>query len=225
MRLLVIEDNSRIASAIKRSLQQVNFAVDIVTDGDSGLMAALDPDYDLIILDWMLPGSLDGPAICQIIREKNITIPVLMLSAKGEVQDRITGLKIGADDYLTKPFSMEELITRVQVLLRRPNKISGPEISVADLVVNLESFQVHRGTENIKLSSREFRLLSYLVTNHGLVLSKDTIINHVWDGDSYVLPNTIEVYIGYLRAKIDRPFKDKPSLIHTVHGFGYRLGE
>ena len=221
----MIEDEVRIASAIKSALELHHFAVDTVFEADSGIASAIDPDYDLIILDRMLPGSLDGAEIAAQVREAGIHIPILMLTARGEVEDKVSGLRAGADDYLTKPFSMKELIVRVQVLLRRPKKTVGPVLSLEDLDVNVEQFNVSRAGQTIKLSAREFKLLSYLLYNQNQTLSKDKIISHVWDGDSLIMPNTVEVYIGYLRKKIDKAFPDKTPLIQTVHGFGYRIGK
>ncbi len=225
MRILIIEDETRIASAIKKGLEIQHFAVDIVSDGPSGLAAAVDPDYDLLIVDRMLPGSVDGAEIVRQVRAEDIHIPILMLTARGEVEDKVYGLQAGADDYLTKPFSMSELIVRVQVLLRRPKVTSGPLLTIEDLVVNIEQFQATRAGQPIDLSAREFKLLVYLLYNRGQTLSKDKIISHVWDGDSLIMPNTVEVYIGYLRRKIDKAFPGKTALLHTVHGFGYRIGK
>ncbi len=225
MRLLIVEDETRIAGAIKTAMEMHNFAVDIVGDADSGLAAAIDPDYDIVILDRMLPGSMEGDEVCIKVREAGVHTPILMLTARGEVDDKVHGLRSGADDYLVKPFSMKELIVRVQVLLRRSPLSLGPIIKLEDLEVDVEQFVVRRGGKNLKLSAREFKLLVYLLYNKGQTLSKDKIISHVWDGDSLVVPNTVEVYMGYLRKKIDKAFPDKPALVQTVHGFGYRLGK
>jgi two-component system copper resistance phosphate regulon response regulator CusR len=224
MRLLVIEDEARIAEAIKRALELQHHAVDIVDDADSGLAAAVDPDYDLIILDRMLPGSMDGVTVCQQVRQQGINTPIIMLTALGEVDDRVDGLQAGADDYLQKPFAMKELIARVQTLLRRPHHTLGTTLMADDLAYNPITFSVVRGGKSLKLSATEIKLLSYLLYNQGQVLSKDKIINHVWDDDAIIVPNTVEVYMGYLRRKIDTAFPGKPALIHTVRGFGYRLG-
>lgn len=224
MRLLVIEDEERIAAALKRALELHHYAVDTVSDADSGLAAAIDPDYDLIILDRMLPGSIDGLALCQRVRAADIHTPILMLTARGEVDDRVSGLQAGADDYVVKPFSMKELVVRVQVLLRRPAQSLGTTIVVEDLEVNIDRFEASRAGEPIALSAREFKLLNYLISNRGQTLSKDRIISHVWDGDALILPNTVEVYIGYLRKKIDRAYPTKAPLIQTVRGFGYKIG-
>ena len=224
MRLLVIEDEVRIAAALKRALELHHYAVDTVGDGDSGLAAAIDSDYDLIILDRMLPGSIDGLALCQRVRAADVHTPILMLTARGEVDDRVGGLQAGADDYVVKPFSMKELVVRVQVLLRRPAQSLGTTIVVDDLEVNVDRFEASRAGERLALSAREFKLLNYLIANRGQTLSKDRIISHVWDGDALILPNTVEVYIGYLRKKIDKAYPAKTPLIQTVRGFGYRLG-
>ncbi len=224
MRILIVEDEQRIAQAIKRSLETHHFAVDKVANGEDGLSRGYDKDYDLIILDRMLPGNQTGLSICKALRENGVTTPILMLTALGEVEDRIAGLSTGADDYLVKPFSMSELIVRVQVLLRRPKESVGPLIKIADLEVNAETFEIKRQGQPIKLSAREFKLLLYLIRNHDMVLSKDKIISHAWDEAADIMPNTIEVYIAALRKKLDRAFPNSPALIHTVHGFGYKLG-
>jgi DNA-binding response OmpR family regulator len=224
MRILVVEDEHKIAGAIRRGLQQENYAVDVEYDGDSGLGAALNEPYDLVILDRMLPGSIEGLEICKQMREANIHTPVLILSAKDQIRDRITGLDAGADDYLVKPFSFEELLARIRALLRRPHETKNSVLKVSDLTLNTVNYQIKRAGKAIVLSSKEYALLEYLIRNQGRVLSKDTIIAHVWDFDADILPNTVEVYIGYLRNKIDKPFKGH-KLIHTQRGFGYRIGE
>jgi len=224
MRLLVVEDEARIAAAIKRALELQRYAVDIVDDADSGLAAAVDPDYDLVILDRMLPGSMDGIAVCQEVRQQGVATPIIMLTALGEVDDRVDGLQAGADDYLQKPFAMKELIARVQTLLRRPRHTLGTTLTADDLTYDPVTFVVTRGGKRLTLSAKEVKLLEYLLYNQGQVLSKDKIITHVWNDDTIIVPNTVEVYMGYLRRKIDTAFPDKPPLIHTVRGFGYRLG-
>ena len=224
MRVLIVEDELRVATAIKRSLGSSNFAADIVSNGEDGLSYGADSDYDLVILDRMLPGGISGLDICKSLRERGVTIPILMLTALGEVDDRVSGLSAGADDYLVKPFSMQELIVRVQALLRRPKTLAGPIIKVADLEVNVETFDTKRHQVPIKLSAREFRLLIYLLRNQNRTVSKETIISHAWNEEALIMPNTVEVYVGILRKKIDRAFPGSPPLIHTVHGFGYKLG-
>lgn len=223
MRILVIEDEPKIAQAVKRGLELKGFAVDVVYDADTGLSYANDPDYDVIVLDRMLPGSMDGTQLCQKLRSDDINTPIIMLTARGTIGDRVEGLNSGADDYLVKPFSFDELTARVRALLRRPQVQVGTALKLADLTLDTTSYEVRRGSEPIKLSHKEFSLLEYLMHHPGQVITKDMIINHVWDQDADILPNTIEVYIGYLRNKIDRPFSDSEALLHTIRGFGYKL--
>lgn len=223
MRILLIEDEHKIATAIKQGLTQEKYAVDVEYDADSGLGAALNESYDAIIIDRMLPGSMEGLDICREIRKANIHTPVIILSAKDQTRDRVSGLNAGADDYLVKPFSFEELLARVRALMRRPQDTQGNTLKVNDLTLDTLSYDVRRGQQPIKVSAKEFALLEYMMRNSGRVLSKDNIISHVWDFDADILPNTVEVYVGYLRNKIDKPFKG-PDLIHTLRGFGYRMG-
>lgn len=224
MRILVVEDEHKIAAAVKRGLEQESYAVDVRHDGEEGLATALGGEYDLVILDRMLPGGMDGAEICQRLREENQHVPVLMLTAKDTVYDRVQGLDSGADDYLVKPFAFEELLARIRALLRRPQESTGTKLVVEDLVLDPRSYSVSRSGKTIELSSREYALLEYMMRNPQRILTKDAIIQHVWDYDADVLPNTVEVYIGYLRAKIDRPFTE-PPLIQTVRGFGYKIGK
>lgn len=223
MRLLIVEDEHKIANALKQGLEQEHFAVDVEYDGDSGLGAALNETYDLMIIDRMLPGSVEGVAICRSVREAGVHTPILLLTAKDQIKDRVEGLNAGADDYLIKPFSFEELLARVRALLRRPAEAHSNTIKVADLTLDTISYEVRRANQKIDLSAKEFALLEYMMRNAGRVLSKDNIISHVWDFDSDVLPNTVEVYVGYLRGKIDKPF-GRP-LLHTNRGFGYSLAD
>jgi DNA-binding response OmpR family regulator len=223
MRILVVEDEHKIAGAVKRGLEQESYAVDVAYDSDEGLSSALTDEYDVIVLDRMLPGLLDGAEICKEVRANGIRTPILMLTAKDKVGDRVEGLNAGADDYLVKPFAFEELLARVRALLRRPQDHVGNVLSVDDLSLDTHSFEVTRAGRRISLSQREYALLEYLLRNQNRILSKANIISHVWDYDADILPNTLEVYIGYLRSKIERPFRG-PELIHTVRGFGYKLG-
>jgi len=222
MKVLIVEDEHKIANAVKRGLEQEGYAVDISYDGDEGLATARTGEYDVIVLDRMLPGKLEGLEICKTLRAEDIHIPILLLTAKDQVRDRVAGLNAGADDYLVKPFAFEELLARIRVLLRRPSGSSGPVLKVQDLSLNPVTFEVQRSKRSIRLSKREFALLEYLMRNAGRTLSKDNIISHVWDFDADILPNTVEVYMGYLRRKIDKPFK-RP-LVQTLRGFGYKLG-
>jgi DNA-binding response OmpR family regulator len=223
MRILVVEDEHKIAGAIKRGLEQESYAVDVAYDGDEGLSSALTDEYDVIVLDRMLPGLLDGSEICKEIRANEVRTPILMLTAKDKIGDRVEGLNAGADDYLIKPFAFEELLARIRALLRRPQDHIGNVLSVDDLSLDTQTFEVKRSNRKIQLSQREYALLEYLMRNQNRILSMANIISHVWDYDSDILPNTLEVYVGYLRAKIERPFRG-PDLIHTVRGFGYKLG-
>lgn len=216
-----MEDEHKIARALKRALEQESYAVDVSYDGDDGYAMATTEPYDVAIIDRMLPGDYDGIAIIKAMREHKIHTPVLLLTALGSVKDRTTGLDSGADDYLVKPFALEELLARVRALLRRPTEQQGTILTAGDLSLNTVSYEVTRGGKNISLTSKEFGLLEYLLRNQNRPLSKDTIISHVWDYDADILPNTVEVYIKYLRAKIDASFET--PLIHTVRGFGYKL--
>ncbi len=222
MRILIVEDDRKIANAIKKGLEQESFAVDVSYDGKDGVGNALTVEYDLIILDRMLP-EVDGIAICRMLRDKKYKTPILMLTAKDKISDRVEGLDAGADDYLIKPFAFEELLARIRALMRRPKDVSENILKVGDLELNRATYQVARDSEEIKLSTKEFALLEYLMRNTDRILTKDNIIEHVWDYDADILPNTVEVYIGYLRNKIDKPFSKKPNLIKTARGFGYRL--
>lgn len=223
MRILVVEDEHRIANSIKKGLEQEHFAVDVAYSGSDGWDLAEGEEYDLIILDLMLPG-IDGLEICRKLRRAGINTPVLMLTAKGQVQDRVTGLDTGADDYVTKPFAFEELLARVRALTRRPKVTLDPVLTTDDLSLDTKSYEVKRGIHLIKLTAKEFSLLEYLLRNSGNILAKEQIISHVWNYDADILPNTVEVNIRNLRNKIDRPFKGKKALIATVRGFGYKVG-
>ena len=223
MRILLVEDEEKIARTIKRGLELKGYAVDMVHDSDTGLSYARDPDYDVIILDRMLPGSMDGVEVARTVRAEGQQAPILMLTARGTIGDKVEGLNSGADDYLVKPFSFEELTARIQALLRRPPVHAGTVLKLEDLSVDTTNYEVKRGDAPIKLSHKEFSLLEYFMHHPGQVITKDMIINHVWDEDAYVLPNTVEVYIGYLRNKIDRPFPKSKPLLHTLRGFGYKL--
>lgn len=222
MKVLVVEDEHKIANSIKKGLEQEKYTVDVCFSGDDGYNLASTEKYDVIILDLMLPG-MDGLEITKKLRETKIHTPILILTAKSQTEDKIVGLNLGADDYLTKPFSFEELLARVRALARRPQAEIGDTLEFADLKLNTLNYQVVRNEKEITLSAKEYALLEYLLRHPNQVLTKDQIINHVWDYDADVLPNTVEVYIGYLRNKIDKFFKGKPSLIQTVRGFGYKL--
>ncbi len=224
MRILVVEDEHKIANSIKKGLEQESYAVDVAFDGTGGLDLATGEEYDAIILDILLPG-IGGIEICKTLRKQKNHTPILMLTAKGQITDKVEGLDAGADDYLTKPFAFEELLARIRALTRRPHSSTGTVLSVGDLSLDTISYEVKRAGRHIPLSSKEFSLLEYLLRHPNQTLTKDQIISHVWNYDADVLPNTVEVYVGYLRSKIDKPFPKSPVLIHTVRGFGYKLGE
>jgi len=222
MKVLIVEDEHKIANSIKQGLAQENFTVDVAYDGIAGYDLAVSEEYDVIILDRLLPG-MEGVELCKKLREKNNHTPVLILTAKGQISDRVEGLESGADDYLVKPFAFEELLARIKALGRRPRKTLETILKLSDLSLNTKTYEVKRGSTLIRLSSKEFAFLEYLLRHPGEILTKDQIINHVWDYDSNILPNTIEVYIGYLRNKIDKGYKNK--LIQTIRGFGYKIGK
>lgn len=221
MRILVIEDEHKIARALKRALQQEKYAVDVSFDGDDGWAMASTEPYDAMIIDRMIPGKYDGMAIVRELRAQGNHTPVLLLTALGSVKDKTTGLDGGADDYLVKPFALEELLARVRALIRRPKQQDATLLTAGDLSLDTNTFEVKRGPESIELTQKEYALLEYFMRNPGRILSKEMIISHVWDYDADILPNTVEVYIKYLRNKIDKkPFK---PLIKTIRGFGYKL--
>lgn len=222
MRILVVEDEHKIARALKKALEQEHYAVDVSYDGDDGYAMATTEPYDAMIIDRMLPGDYTGIDIVKALREKSITTPVLLLTALGRTEDKTEGLDSGADDYLVKPFALEELLARVRALLRRPVEQHTTVLDADDLSLDTSKRSVKRGDKEIKLTSKEFGLLEYMLRNKNRPLSKSTIMQHVWDYDADILPNTIEVYIKYLRAKIDKPFGGK-GLIKTVRGFGYKI--
>jgi DNA-binding response OmpR family regulator len=222
MKLLIVEDEHRIAQGIRDGLEEEGYAVDVEHDGEDGYnTASASPDeYDLIILDVMMPG-LNGYQVAAKLREDGNHTPILMLTAKDAEQDIVKGLDTGADDYLAKPFSFDVLLARIRALLRRPHQSLGETLTIGDLVLDPADKRVERAGRDIRLTSKEFAILEYLMRNPGRVLSKNSIISHVWDFDADVLPNNVEVFVTFLRAKIDKPFK-KPYL-HTVRGFGYKL--
>lgn len=223
MKILVIEDEHHIANAIKKGLEQERFAVDVTYDGTEGYDLASSEHYDCILLDLMLPG-MDGITLCKELRKNHNHSPILMLTARGQLEDKVAGLNAGADDYLTKPFSFEELLARIRALVRRPTTITDPLLTVESISLDPKSFSVKRGPTPIQLSHKEFELLEYMMRHPHTILTKDDIISHVWDFEADILPNTVEVYIKNLRNKVDVPFKKEKPLIHTIRGFGYKLG-
>ncbi len=223
MRILLVEDDIKIASFVMKGLKAAGFAVDHVTDGEEGLHMALTEPYDTDIIDIMLP-KLDGLSIIEKMRQKKINTPVIILSAKGSIDDRVRGLQIGSDDFLTKPFAFSELLARVQALIRRATGASESTRLVAgDLSMNLLSRELTRGGKKIDLQPLEFSLLEYLIRNVGKVVSKTMIMEHVWDYNFDPQTNVVEARISRLRDKVDKDFPIK--LIHTVRGVGYVLKE
>lgn len=222
MKILLIEDDHRISSSVRKGLEQEGYIVDVAFNGESGLDMALSNGFDVVVLDLMLP-LMDGLEVCKNLREQNNETPVLMLTAKSEVSDKVTGLNIGADDYLAKPFSFEELLARIKALSRRSRNTQSDVLTAGDLTLNKDSFEVIRAGKKIELSKKEFMLLEYLLQNKAKTVTKEQIINKVWEFDTDILPNTVEVFIGYLRNKLDKPFKKSGLLIKTVRGFGYKI--
>jgi heavy metal response regulator len=219
MRILVVEDEKKVAAFIQRGLEQEHYAVDVATDGESGAHLGENVDYDLVVLDLMLP-KVSGQEVLQRLRAKKPGLPVLVLTAKGAVEDRVAGLDLGADDYLVKPFAFAELSARVRVLLRR-GKREAPELRMADLRLDTATRRVSRGGRKIELSSKEFALLEFLLRNARRPVTRTMIIEHVWDIHFDSVTNVVDVYVNYLRNKIDKGFS--PQLIHTVRGVGYIL--
>ena len=218
MRLLVIEDEQKVASFIKQGLEEEGYAVDHAADGASGLQMALEGLHDVIVLDVMLP-KLDGLSVLQQLRQETITTPVLLLTVRATIEDKVLGLDAGADDYLTKPFAFEEFVARVRALLRRRVETAPPILQVADLALDPARRVVSRGDQKIDLTPREFTLLDYFMRNPGRVLTRTMIANRVWDYTFDSTTNVIDVYVNYLRKKIDTGHDTK--LLHTVRGVGY----
>jgi len=222
MKILVVEDEHKIANAIKKGLEHERYIVDLSYDGREGFDLAISEGYDLLILDRLLPG-MDGVTICKKLRENHIHTPILLLTAKGQIEDRVEGLDAGADDYLVKPFAFAELLARMRALTRRPKQAINARLHVDGLTLDTITYEVTRNEKPIVLSSKEFALLAYLMRHPNQVIPKDQIIAHVWNYDADVLPNSVEVYVKHLRDKIDAPFNEQ--LIHTVRGFGYKIGK
>jgi two-component system OmpR family response regulator len=221
MRALLVEDDASIADFVSRGLRESGFAVDHAADGDAGLEAALAGGHDVAVIDLMLP-KRDGLSLIDELRRRGVSIPVLILSARRSVDDRVRGLQAGGDDYLTKPFAFSELVARVQALVRRATRSPDPTtLAVGDMVLDLLSRRVTRAGTPLDLRPREFALLEYLMRNAGRVVSKTMILSHVWDYNFDPQTNVVDVLVSRLREKIDRPFEKK--LLHTVRGVGYVL--
>lgn len=222
MRILVVEDEKKLTSFIQRGLKEQGYAVDVAYDGDEGLYLAEANPYDLIVLDIMLPGK-NGILICRELRKKNINVPILLLTARDEVKDKVTGLDAGADDYLTKPFAFGEFLARVRALIRRKARIKTTKLKVADLELDQLTHKVTRAGKNIELTSTEYALLEYLMLNVDQAVTRTMISEHVWDEDFDSFSNVINVYVNYLRKKVDTGFSKE--LIHSLRGTGYILKE
>jgi DNA-binding response OmpR family regulator len=220
MRVLLVEDESGIAQFISQGLNEAGYAIDVATDGEEGLDYALAAEYDIIILDIMLP-KIDGLQLLRKLRTQGLKTPVLLLTARDAIEDRVRGLDAGADDYLSKPFALSELLARLRALLRRPPMQQDTVLRVGDLEMDVATREVHRAGKSINLSPREFTLLEYFMRHPRQVLTRSQITEHTWNFDFYENSNVIDVYIGYLRRKIDHGF-DRP-LLHTVRGVGYCL--
>ena len=222
MRILVVEDEEKVASFIRKGLEEEHYAVDLALEGTEGLHLAETNPYDLIVLDLMLPG-LDGFQFVRRLREEGIDTPILILTARDSVESKVRGLDLGADDYLTKPFAFAELLARVRALLRRGKPHTPPVLRVADLTLDPAARRVTRAGKVIELTPKEFALLEYLMRHAGRVLTRTMILEHVWDQNFDSYTNVVDVYINYLRKKIDHGFE--PRLIHTVRSVGYVLRE
>jgi DNA-binding response OmpR family regulator len=222
MRILVVEDDPRLGPSLKKGLEQSHYAVDLVADGEDALAMGLTVDYDVIILDLLLP-HLNGFEVCQHLRNQHRTMPILLLTALGDVAERVRGLDSGADDYLVKPFAFPELEARVRALLRREGPSKSPELAFLDIVLDTRTHEVRRGNRPIPLSSKEYALLDLLMRHPRQVLSRATIADHVWDYDTDNMSNVIDVYIRYLRRKLCEG--GEPDVIHTIRGSGYMLRE
>jgi len=221
MRILVVEDEHKLAGVLKRGLEEHGFAVDVAYDGEDGLALATVAPYDLLVLDIMLP-NLDGLRLCQKLRAQNVHMPVLMLTARYAVDDRVAGLDCGADDYMTKPFAFRELLARIRALLRRDGRAArDPMLRIADLQIDTVSHEVRRAGKVIELTSKEYSILEYFARNPNRVLTRTQIAEHVWDLDFVSMSNLIDVYIGYLRRKLGDD--SEPRLLRTVRGTGYQL--
>lgn len=220
MRILVIEDEKKLAGFIKKGLEEEGYAVDLAHDGRQGLLTALDGVHDLIVLDLNLP-EMDGLSVLKEFRRQRGQAPVLLLTVRAAIEDKVLGLDTGADDYLSKPFSFAEFLARIRALLRRRADAAPPKLQVADLILDPARRLVTRGADKIDLSTKEFALLDYFMRNAGRVLTRTMIAEHVWDYDFDPMSNIIDVYINYLRKKIDAG--REPKLLHTVRGAGYVL--
>jgi DNA-binding response OmpR family regulator len=222
MRVLLIEDDKRLAALVARVVDEEGIGIDVAHDGDTGLELALRGTYDVVIVDWMLPGR-DGPAICRAIRSARLATACLLLTARGQIEDRVAGLDSGADDYMVKPFAFEELLARVRALSRRFADPSGDawELRHGDIVMDLRTHTARKGETSLTLTTTEWKLLECFLRHHGQVMTRQQILDYVWSYQSDVRPNLVDVYVSYLRTKLKA--SGDPDPIHTVRGVGYRL--
>jgi len=220
VRVLVVEDDRRLAALIGQALTEAGHGVLAAHTGPDGLAAAINGSFDAVVLDWMLPG-MDGPTVCRSLRQRGVATPVLILTARGAVADRVAGLDALADDYLTKPFSFDELLARLRALVRRGDALGLPVLMLGDLQVDAERRLVHRGDTEVELTAREFDVLFLLARRAGRVVTRQQILDEVWDGETDLRSNVIDVYIAALRSKLDKPFAR--TSITTLRGAGYRL--
>jgi heavy metal response regulator len=218
MRILIVEDEKKVAGFIKKGLEEETYAVDVAYDGEEGFHLAAMNQYDMIILDLMLP-KMDGLEVLTRLRDKKVSTPILLLTAKDAVDDKVTGLNKGADDYLTKPFAFSELLARIRSLLRRGQVETQTELKVGDLTLDMVSHKLSRDGEEIELTGKEYSLLEYFMRNEGKVLTRTMIAEHVWDYNFDTFTNVIDVYVNHLRKKIDKKYPAK--LLHTLRGVGY----
>lgn len=222
MRILLIEDDQRLSSVVKKGLEENGFAVDISNDGEDGQYMAESETYDVIVLDIMLP-KLNGVEVCRNLRNEGNVIPILMLTAKSNLEEKVIGLDSGADDYMVKPFDFAELLSRIRALIRRSKGRAGPVLQVQDLTLDSAKHAVKRGAWKISLTPKEFSILEYLMHHAGEVVSRTMIVEHAWDYNFDGMSNIVDVFMATLRKKIDNGNKDK--LLHTVHGVGYKISE
>jgi DNA-binding response OmpR family regulator len=222
MRILIAEDDRKVARFLERGLREEHYAVDVCGDGEEALELAEVNPYDLVILDVMLPKK-NGFSVCRELRQQGIMTPILMLTARSQLEDKVRGLQQGADDYLTKPFAFEELLARCQALLRRSQDYKTQNLKVGDLVLDPVSRKVSRGERQISLTGKEYALLEYLMRNQGRIITQTMLIEHVWDMNYEGLSNIVNVYINHLREKIDKGFNQK--YIHTIRGVGYKIDD
>jgi len=221
MRVLLIEDDRKAAKLLAKGLHEEGFVVDVAPTGEEGEEQAAVNEYDVIVLDWLLPGK-DGIAVCRSLRSRDLSTPILMLTARDSLADRVSGLGTGADDYLTKPFAFAELLARIRALLRRSRNARPAVLRVGDLTLDPASRRVARAGVPVELTSKEFAILEVLMRSAGEIVSRTSLVERVWNEASEVLDNLVDVHLSHLRKKID--YGDRSPLIHTIRGFGYRLG-